>query len=105
MFQGIDKFGRTHYNYFKRYHCFGKTAHSRLSLSQFSVADTVGEPFLFSKSGHSPIRPPESPAQKRMDGGNASSYFRRWEIMNKNKAENSLILTHNIRRSMVEFTC
>ena len=105
MLQGIDESGKIHYTSLKRYHCFGKTAHSRLSLSQFSVADTAGEPFLFSKSGHSPIRPPESPAQKRMDGRNASSYFRRWEIMNKNKAENSLILTHNIRRSMVAFTC
>ena len=41
-----------HYNNLKKYHCFGKTAHSWLSLSQFSVADTAGEPFLFSKSGH-----------------------------------------------------
>ena len=52
LFQSIDKFGKMHYTSLKRYHCFGKTAHSWLSLSQFSVADTAGEPFLFSKSGH-----------------------------------------------------
>lgn len=52
LLQGIDESGKIHYTSLKRYHCFGKTAHSRLSLSQFSVADTAGEPFLFSKSGH-----------------------------------------------------
>ena len=52
LFQGIDESDKMHYTSLKRYHCFGKTAHSRLSLSQFSVADTAGEPFLFSKSGH-----------------------------------------------------
>ena len=50
LFQSIDKSGKMHYTSLKRYHCFSKTAHSRLSLSQFSVADTAGEPFLFSKA-------------------------------------------------------